>query len=74
VNGAFYAFPEIAGLTDATDLTAILLRDTGLALAPGSAFGAGGERHVRMCFAASESLIAQALDRFSAFMLDWRPR
>ncbi len=74
VLGAFYAFPEIEGLTDSTGFTATLLRDTGLALAPGVAFGEAGEGYVRMCFAASEPVIAQALDRLSAFVLNWRPR
>jgi aspartate/methionine/tyrosine aminotransferase len=74
VDGTFYAFPAIAGLKDSTDLTATLLRDTGLALAPGAAFGDAGEGYVRMCFAASEPVIGQALERFSAFMLNRRPR
>jgi aspartate/methionine/tyrosine aminotransferase len=40
-----------------------LLRETGVALAPGSAFGAGGEGYVRLCFASSEDTLARALDR-----------
>ena len=69
-QGAFYAFPRIDGLTDSTAFTADLLRQTGVALAPGVAFGADGEGHVRLCFAATEQTLATALARFRAFMVE----
>jgi len=62
-DGAFYAFPRIAGLEDSAALTADLLHRTGVALAPGIAFGASGEGSVRLCFAASEAVLADALAR-----------
>jgi aspartate/methionine/tyrosine aminotransferase len=68
-QGAFYAFPRIDGLTDSTAFTADLLRRTGVALAPGVAFGADGEGHVRLCFAATEQTLATALERFREFMV-----
>jgi aspartate/methionine/tyrosine aminotransferase len=61
--GAFYAFPRIDGLTDSTALTAELLQESGVALAPGAAFGAAGEGHLRLCFAASEATLTEALAR-----------
>jgi aspartate aminotransferase len=67
-EGAFYAFFEIDGLTDSTAFTSTLVRETGLALTPGLAFGESGEGYVRLCFAASEKTVADALDRFSTFM------
>jgi aspartate aminotransferase len=70
-EGGFYAFPRIEGLKDSTAFTADLLRETGVALAPGRAFGDHGEGYVRMCFAVSEPVLAQALDRFSTFVLEW---
>ena len=66
-QGAFYAFPGIDGLTDSTALTADLLQTTGLALAPGVAFGAAGEGHVRLCFAASEATLTDALARLQTY-------
>jgi aspartate/methionine/tyrosine aminotransferase len=69
-QGAFYAFPRIGGLTDSTAFTADLLRRSGVALAPGVAFGAAGEGHVRLCFAATEQTLATALARFRAFMVE----
>jgi len=67
-DGAFYAFPRIDGLADSRQFTTDLLRHTGVALAPGAAFGEGGEGHVRLCFAASEALLAQALSRVGDFL------
>src|SRR5207249_970201 len=68
VGGAFYAFPHITGMTDSTAFTADLLRQTGVALAPGVAFGAAGEGYVRICFAASEAMLAEALVRVRSFL------
>jgi aspartate aminotransferase len=45
-----------------------LLRETGLALTPGAAFGQGGDGYVRLCFAASEATVSDALARFASFM------
>ena len=68
VDGAFYAFPTIERLTDSTAFTAGLLRETGLALAPGVAFGDAGEGHVRICFASSEPVLADAMARLRSFV------
>ena len=68
--GAFYAFPRVEGLADSTALTSDLLQKTGLALAPGVAFGAAGEGHVRLCFAATETTLTDALDRLRNY---WDP-
>ena len=67
-QGAFYAFPRIDGLSDSTSLTADLLRTTGLALAPGVAFGEGGEGSVRICYAAERRILEPALERLDAFL------
>jgi len=66
--GAFYAFARIEGLDDSSAFTMRLLRQHGVALAPGSAFGGAGEGHVRLCFASTEGTLARALDRLREFM------
>jgi aspartate/methionine/tyrosine aminotransferase len=71
-EGGFYAFFRIECLTDSTAFTRALLHHTGLALAPGVAFGDSGEGWVRLCFAARETTIADALERFSRFMAEGR--
>jgi aspartate/methionine/tyrosine aminotransferase len=69
-DGAFYAFFRIAGLTDSTAFTRRLVQATGVALTPGLAFGDAGEGYVRLCFAAREDTVAEALSRLAAFMSD----
>jgi aspartate/methionine/tyrosine aminotransferase len=70
--GAFYVFPRLDGLSDSLAFCEWLVRDRRLGLAPGSAFGAGGEGHVRLCFAVDEPILLQALERFEAAWSDSR--
>ncbi|WP_371478703.1 pyridoxal phosphate-dependent aminotransferase [Kitasatospora sp. NBC_00315] len=67
-EGAFYAFADIRGtrLPDAEAFAAWVLAETGVALTPGTAFGPGGEGHVRLSFATSREVIGEALDRIGA--------
>ena len=68
-EGAFYAFFRIDGATDdSTAFTSQLVQDTGVALTPGVAFGDAGEGYVRLCFAAQEATVAEALARVRAFV------
>jgi aspartate aminotransferase len=68
-QGAFYAFPQIDGLTDSMAFAKELLRSTHVGIGPGSAFGRYGEGYVRISYASSETILIPALDRFAAFML-----
>jgi aspartate/methionine/tyrosine aminotransferase len=61
--GAFYAFLGVDGLADSLRLAMRLVAEHGVAVAPGGAFGAGGEGHLRLCFAQSPALLARALGR-----------
>jgi aspartate aminotransferase len=67
-DGTFYSFPCVQSIIDAlpdiendVDFAAYLLEKVGLALVPGSAFGAEG--HVRLSFAASQDVLESALNR-----------
>ena len=53
---------------------ASLLRATGVAIAPGTAFGPSGEGFIRLCFAASEATITEALVRLAAYVSSTGPR
>jgi aspartate/methionine/tyrosine aminotransferase len=50
-DGAFYLFVKIDGVTDSFAFCKQLLMETKVGLAPGVAFGAGGEGNVRICYA-----------------------
>jgi aspartate/methionine/tyrosine aminotransferase len=62
-TGTMYAFFRVEGMKDSLAFCKELVRDTGLGLAPGSAFGTEGEGFVRWCFAASEEKLADGVAR-----------
>jgi aspartate/methionine/tyrosine aminotransferase len=61
--GAFYAFLGVDGLTDSVAFALDLVEKFGVAVAPGAAFCAGGEGHLRLCFAQSPARLERALSR-----------
>ena len=65
-DGAFYAFIGIDGLTDSLDLALRLVHEHGVALAPGIAFGPGGEGYLRLCFAQAPARMERAMQRLRA--------
>ncbi len=68
-KGAFYAFPSVSttGLTDET-FAERLITEEKVAVIPGSAFGAGGENHVRIAYCKSYEQIEIALGRIRKFL------
>jgi len=67
-DGAFYLFPRIEGLQDSFGFCRRLLEETRVGLAPGVAFGAGGEGSVRICYAAERSILEPAMARLTKFL------
>jgi aspartate aminotransferase len=67
-DGAFYLFPKIDGLSDSFAFCRRLLEETKVGLAPGVAFGAGGEGSVRICYAADRSILEPAMERLGKFL------
>jgi len=68
--GAFYAFPEVSSTTGLSSdaFTERLLTEERVAVVPGSAFGASGEGHVRMCYATAYDQLEEALRRIGRFV------
>ena len=65
--GAFYAFPDVSAITAAAGITAAqlatkLLLEYGVALLPGTAFGAAGEGYLRLSFATGRADLDRALE------------
>ncbi len=58
-----YAFFRVAGMSDSLGFCKRLVREQGLGLAPGAAFGPEGEGYVRWCFAADEERLAEGVRR-----------
>ena len=67
-EGAFYLFPRIGGLTDSFEFCRDLLMKTKVGLAPGVAFGEGGEGSIRICYAAEQSILAPAMERLAGYL------
>ena len=73
-EGAFYLFPKIEGVNDSFDFCRRLLMETKVGLAPGVAFGMGGEGSVRICYAAEKSILEPAMERLGRFLRSGAPR
>ncbi len=67
-EGAFYLFPKIDGLTDSFSLAKRILTETKVGVAPGVAFGPGGEGSLRICYAADRSILEPAMSRLREFL------
>jgi aspartate/methionine/tyrosine aminotransferase len=67
-EGAFYLFPQIEGVDDSFSFALTLLKETKVAVAPGIAFGNGGEGAIRICCAADMSILEEAMERIGNYL------
>ncbi|WP_038360436.1 pyridoxal phosphate-dependent aminotransferase [Bosea sp. 117] len=61
--GALYLFFGVEGERDMRSLALRLIDEANVGLAPGTAFGPGGEDFIRLCFARGEVQLAEVADR-----------
>ena len=66
--GSFYAMFEVEGVDDTYQFCLDAVRQAGLAMAPGTAFGAGAENLVRVCYAKEPELLYRGFDRLEGFL------
>ncbi|RMF91698.1 MAG: pyridoxal phosphate-dependent aminotransferase [Methanobacteriota archaeon] len=62
-KGAFYVFPNFSAYGSSKDLAMTILKEARVVVTPGTAFGAGGEGHLRLSYATSEEKIEEGLKR-----------
>ncbi len=67
-DGAFYYFFSVEGISDVRQLGFDIIDHANVGLAPGTAFGPGGERFMRLCFARSEKSLIQAMERLTGYL------
>ncbi len=67
-QGAFYIFPSLPPNTDGTSLATRLLKETGVCLVPGDAFGESCPNALRISYAASMDDIERAFERIIPWM------
>ncbi|MCZ0941419.1 MAG: pyridoxal phosphate-dependent aminotransferase [Caldilineaceae bacterium] len=70
-EGAFYLFPQLEGIDDSYQFSLDLLRKTHVAVAPGSAFGNGGEGSIRICYAPGMDVLKPAMERICEFIASY---
>jgi len=58
----------VDGVERGYDVAIQALKETGVGIAPGSAFGPGGERFLRICFAVDPTLAEEAVARLVPFL------
>jgi aspartate/methionine/tyrosine aminotransferase len=63
LQGAFYLFFRVEGEHDSMALPKRLVNQANVGLAPGIAFGEGGEGFLRLCFAASHETLRTGVER-----------
>ncbi|MES5044816.1 pyridoxal phosphate-dependent aminotransferase [Rhizobium nepotum] len=68
-DGALYAFLKVDGVTDSRATALDIVDKTGVGLAPGTAFGEGGELFLRACFLRNPKQIEDAADRLASYIL-----
>lgn len=67
-QGTFYFFFSVHGMNSGYQMARRILKEASVGVAPGSAFGAGGEQFLRVCFAVDPSLIEEGAKRLEDFL------
>ncbi|CAD7034217.1 pyridoxal phosphate-dependent aminotransferase [Pseudorhizobium endolithicum] len=68
-EGALYAFLKVDGIADSRQAALDIVDKVQVALAPGSAFGPGGELFLRACFLRDRLTVERAADRLAGYIL-----
>ena len=66
--GTFYLFCAFDGVEDARATALKIVDEANVGLAPGTAFGKGGERFMRICFARDPNSIREAVERLQIWL------
>lgn len=67
-QGAFYLFFAVEGVTDVRQAAFDIVDEANVALAPGTAFGLGGEDYFRLCFHRRLDEVEAAADRLDRWI------
>ena len=67
-TASFYAFFRVEGMDDSLAFAKRILMESGVGLAPGSAFGEAGEGHLRLCYASSPEKLSAAMERLEPLL------
>jgi aspartate/methionine/tyrosine aminotransferase len=73
-QGAFYLFFSVDGLSDSRRAAFDIVDHANVGLAPGTAFGPGGENFLRLCFHRRLDQIEEATERLARWIEDSRKK
>ncbi|MCJ7444671.1 MAG: pyridoxal phosphate-dependent aminotransferase [Methanotrichaceae archaeon] len=73
-EGAFYVFPDVSEFGNGDVFSEMLLRNSLIAATPGSAFGSGGEKYVRLSYATSQLRLNEAINRIGKLLYQVRQK
>jgi aspartate aminotransferase len=71
-SGGFYAMFEVEGVNDTLAFCKRAVLEARIGMAPGTAFGRGAERFIRLCYAISDEQLTLAMDRLESFVASYR--
>lgn len=71
-NASFYALFEVEGMADTLTFCKRAVREERIGMAPGTSFGRGAERLVRLCYAKQPEMLTEAMDRLERFVAAYR--
>ncbi len=67
-QGSFYSMFRVDGVDDTYEFCRRAVHEARIGLAPGTSFGGGAERFIRLCYAKSPALLDEAMDRLERFI------
>ncbi|MEW6619599.1 MAG: aminotransferase class I/II-fold pyridoxal phosphate-dependent enzyme [bacterium] len=68
-EGGFYIWAKVPmGFSSSREFSQVLLKEAGIVVVPGNAFGEKGEGYFRMSFLLEEKYLNETMNRFEAFM------
>ncbi|QGZ65972.1 pyridoxal phosphate-dependent aminotransferase [Paraburkholderia acidisoli] len=67
-QASFYLMFSVEGVSDTLDFCKRAVRDAGVGLAPGIAFGEESAQQIRLCYARSDASLIEAMDRLENFI------
>lgn len=73
-QGSFYAMFSVDGVTDTLTFCKRAVVEAKIGMAPGTSFGRGSEQYVRLCYAKSQEMLTEAMDRLERFVTGYEEK
>jgi len=70
-EGAFYIFPDVSALGTSKEVALKILDKVNVLTIPGMAFGARGDKHIRISFAVDFDVLKESLNRIKDLINNW---